>query len=226
MASAAGDVRQERAAARRPAAGIPIDPGYLEHLRVMRKLSRARLAELIGEALFDRELFDKVLDGAGPPDARTARVLAGLFETPAPGGGWVLDGLPLDKGLAGHGWTRDDLAGKVARAGRSRDNVAKWENGERNPKPDALGALCAVLSTDEHEVTVSELMTGTSPQSAAREAAARRAREDYYAGLRDFAVREGLRCADENGELFFSPELRRQYDKYLLNGSREGQLAS
>ena len=69
-------------------------------------------------------------------------------------------------------------------------------------------------------------MTGTSPQSAAREAAARRAREDYYAGLRDFAVREGLRCADENGELFFSPELRRQYDKYLLNGSREGQLAS
>ena len=224
MASAAGDV-QEKTAARRPAAGIPIDPGYLEHLRVMRKLSRARLAELVGEALFDRGQFDKVLDGAEEPDARTARVLAGLGVTRG-AGGWLLDGLPLGKGLAGRGWTRDDLAGKVARAGRSRDNVAKWENGERNPKPDALGALCAVLSTDEHEVTVSELMTGTSPQSAAREAAARRAREDYYAGLRDFAVREGLRCADENGELFFSPELRRQYDKYLLNGSREGQLAS
>lgn len=224
MASAAGNV-QDKPAARRPAAGIPIDGAYLEHLRATRRpsLSRARLAELIGLELFDRALFDKVLDGTEPPGARTLRVLAGLGVT-RDSGGWVMDGALLDEALAARGWTRDDLAGKVARAGRSRDNVAKWENGERNPKPDALGALCTVLSTPEHEVTPSELMTGESPRSAAREAAARKAREDYYDGLREYGGSHGLLFADENGELIFSAELRRAYDRYLLNGGN--QLAS
>jgi transcriptional regulator with XRE-family HTH domain len=211
---------QERA--RRPAAGIPIDPLYLEHLRNMRELSRAQVAELVGLQLFDRDWFGKVLDGTEPPDARTLRVMTRVLgarppaRTEAPGGGWLLDSAALDELLSERGWTREDLAGKVARAGRSRDSMAKIENGERNPTPGTLGALCAVLSTPDHKVEPGELITGGSPQSAAREAAAKRARETYYTGLRAFVVGRGEARLME--EITFTAEQRQAYDRYLLDG--------
>ena len=217
---------QDRVPARRPAAGIPIDAGYLEHLRNMRKLSRAQVAELVGAALFDRDWFNKVLDGTEPLDARTLRVMTRVLgETPpgraeANGSVTLLDCAALDALLASRGWSRDDLAGKVARACRSRDSVAKIENGERNPTPGTLGALCTVLSTPDHVVEPGELITGGSPRSRAREAAAKKAREDYYEGLRWFASTPAGRdipLADEHGEIF-PPELRQAYDKFLLDG--------
>ena len=61
-----------------------------------------------------------------------------------------------------------------------------------------------MLSTPDHEVTPSELMTGGSPRNAAREAQAKKAREDYYTGLRRFAENEDIAYADENGEPFYS----------------------
>jgi transcriptional regulator with XRE-family HTH domain len=215
------DAQRDRA--RRPAAGIPIDAGYLEHLRNMRRLSRAQVAELVGVELFDRKHFSKVLDGTEPLDARTLRVLARVLgERPpgsaeAPGGGWLLDSAALDALLERRGWTREDLAGKVARAGRSRDSIAKIENGERNPTPGTLGALCAVLSAPDHVVEPGELITGGSPRSAAREAAAKRARESYYEGLRAFAIDRG--DVDGNGEVTVTAELRQAYDGFLLAGS-------
>ena len=166
--------------ARRPAAGIPIDAGYLEHLRNLRRLSRAQVAELVGLQLFDRDYFGRVLDGIELLDARTLRVLTRVLGGHPPGeatgDGWLLDGAALDRLLEQRGWTREDLAGKVARAGRSRDSVAKIENGERNPTPGTLGALCAVLSTPDHVVEPGELITGGSPVSAAREARLRNGR--------------------------------------------------
>ena len=219
---------QERA--RRPAAGIPIDAGYLEHLRNMRRLSRAQVAELVGVQLFDRERFGRVLAGTEPLDARTLRVLTRVLGERPPGtpltvpdgGGWLLDSKALDALLERRGWTREDLAGKVARAGRSRDSIAKIENGERNPTPGTLGALCAVLSAPDHVVEPGELITGGSPVSAAREAAAKRARESYYEGLRAFAIGRGGVAG--NGEVIITAELRQAYDRYLLDGQPDGQL--
>jgi transcriptional regulator with XRE-family HTH domain len=221
------DAQRDRA--RRPAAGIPIDAGYLEHLRNMRRLSRAQVAELVGLELFDQDLFNRVLDGTEPLDARTARVMTRVLGCPLParaeadGSVTLLDTAALDAMLEQRGWTREDLAGKVARAGRSRDSIAKIENGERNPTPGTLGALCAVLSTPDHVVEPGELITGGSPRSAAREAAAKRAREDYYEGLRGFAAARGY--VDDNGEIPVTAELRQSFDRFLL-GQDAGQLAS
>jgi transcriptional regulator with XRE-family HTH domain len=216
------DAQRDRA--RRPAAGIPIDPLYLEHLRNMRRLSRAQVAELVGLELFDRELFARILDGTEPLDATTLRVMAKVLGRRPPlraGLGVLRDAafvIPgdLDAELERRGWTREVLAEKVARAWRSRDSVAKMENGERNPTPGTLGALCAVLSTPEHVVEPGELITGSSPASAAREAAAKRARESYYAGLRGFAAARG--DVDGNGEVIITAELRQAYDRFLLDG--------
>ena len=216
------DAQQERA--RRPAAGIPIDPLYLEHLRNMRRLSRAQVAELVGLELFDRELFSRVLDGTEPLDATTLRVMAKVLgerpptrflSTASPEEVFLIPEL-LDSLLRQRRWTREILANKVARAWRSRDSVAKMENGERNPTPGTLGALCAVLSTPEHVVEPGELITGGSPASAAREAAAKRAREAYYAGLRAFVVGRGEARLME--EITFTAEQRQAYDRYLLDG--------
>jgi transcriptional regulator with XRE-family HTH domain len=215
------DAQQERA--RRPAAGIPIDGLYLEHLRNMRELSRAQVAELVGLELFDRELFSRVLDGTEPLDATTLRVMGKVLgrrpplrvSAADPDAAFVVPG-GLDLLLGDRGWTREDLAGKVARAWRSRDSVAKMENGERNPTPGTLGALCAVLSTPDHQVEPGELITGSSPRSEAREAAARRAREAYYAGLRAFVVGRGEAHLME--EITFTAEQRQAYDRYLLDG--------
>ena len=223
------DAQQERA--RRPAAGIPIDAGYLEHLRNMRKLSRAQVAELVGLQLLDREHFGKALDGTEPLDARTLRVMTRVLGSrppgrpdEGPGGGWLLYSAALDALLESRGWTREALADKVARTWRSRDSIAKIENGERNPTPGTLGALCAVLSAPDHVVEPGELITGGSPVSAAREAAAKRARESYYEGLRAFAIGRG--DVDGNGEVTLTAELRQAYDRYLLDGQADGQLVS
>ena len=222
------DAQQERA--RRPAAGIPIDPLYLEHLRNMRRLSRAQVAELVGLELFDRKLFSRVLDGTEPLDATTLRVMAKVLGRRPPlrssagageGAIFVIPG-DLDALLGERSWTRETLADKVARAWRSRDSVAKMENGERNPTPGTLGALCAVLSTPDHVVEPGELITGGSPASAAREAAAKRAREAYYTGLRAFVVGRGEAHLME--EITFTAEQRQAYDRYLLDGSADGQL--
>jgi len=62
-----------------------------------------------------------------------------------------------------------------------------------------------------------ELMTGTPARPDAREAAARQAREEYYAGLRAFAGQQGMLFADSStGEYVYTPEARRAYDRYLL----------
>lgn len=215
--TSAADVRP--AVTRRPGAGIAIDPGYLEHKRNMARLSRAQMAERIGLELFDWDRFARILDGAEPPDARTLRLVARVLGTTAGlTRGGRLDMRVLGLRLISRGWSRDDLADKVARAGRSRDSVAKIENGERRPTPGTLGALCTVLGCEPEE-----LMTGEPPRSASRQAAAEQAREEYYAGLRAFAEAEGIPWTDENGEPCFSPELRREYDGFLLGGS---QLAS
>jgi transcriptional regulator with XRE-family HTH domain len=214
------DAQQERA--RRPAAGIPIDGIYLEHLRNMREMSRAQVAELVGLQLFDRKLFSRVLDGTEPLDATTLRVMTKVLGCSPPlqdggdGPAALIDSAVLDTYLDKRGWTREVLAEKVARAWRSRDSMAKIENGERNPTPGTLGALCAVLSTPDHMVEPGELITGSSPRSAAREAAAKRAREAYYTGLRAFVVGRGEARLME--EITFTAEQRQAYDRYLLDG--------
>lgn len=46
-------------------------------------------------------------------------------------------------------WSREELA---ARTGISRDSIAKYENGERSPKPDKLRALCEMLDCEPAEL--------------------------------------------------------------------------
>jgi len=130
MTSTAEDARQDRDVTRRPAAGIAIDPLYLEHLRTMRGMYRARLAELVGVELFDRPRFTRVTAGREPPDARTLRALARVLAVPAgelarDDGSGLLDVPALRRRLKRLGWTQDELAARVARAGRSRDSMAK-----------------------------------------------------------------------------------------------------
>jgi transcriptional regulator with XRE-family HTH domain len=218
----------------RPASGIVIVPEQLTRMRDRKALSREDLAEKTGELLFDREAFARVMSGEMPADARLARALwvtlgcrpediirglppdLGLAAVPrwlrAHPDDWALDLDAVTQLAAVRGWTRDALAGAMARHWFSRDSVNKIERGERRPKARTLRAFCEVLRCRPEQ-----LMPGGKelPDGKTR---MHRELLDYNEGMRAFADAQDPPISyrnPDNNRIRYTAELREAYEDWL-----------
>lgn len=229
-----------RAAGRRRASGIEIDPEQLTRMRDLYPMSREALAERTGELLFDRDWFAGILAGRMQPDARLARALwlalgcapgdlinglpDGLPDSEVPKwlrgnhGSWSLSAVSVARKRGWHDWTEKDLAAAVSRHWFSRDSVNKIERGERRPKAVTLEAFCKILGCRP-----ADLMPGSRelPDGPTR---MRRELLDWNEGMRTYADSRGIGYRTDGGRIRYPPGLREEYERWL--DARDGELAS
>jgi transcriptional regulator with XRE-family HTH domain len=118
------------------------------------------------------------------------------------------------------GWDDPTTGGKLT---ITRDAIAKNENGERAPKPITLRALCEALTTEDEVVTPRDMLPNGTPMSPHADAAAKAARRDHNAAMREFAEERGIEYRHPvTGRIYYSKELRERYAEWA--GSQQPVL--